>query len=811
MKIYALWASVIMALVLNTCPGEDLQFESTGDSVTSFAGQPALKSADWELFCNHDGSISSIKYLESGVEIPFFEQGQVGPTFYFIADGETVVPELARQSPTLRKGVHEDLSFSIEYKEENGRLMWLMKIRNGMNAPFQPTTLGIRVGLNTYMDHYPDWESRFFPSLIRCEATHFWGYAMSPLGGILAIASPDPIASWSHEYSKSHGRPPNQFEGHRITSLNIDLINALPLPERHPQNLWQILPGEQKVFRIYFDEVSALDNIGAVLAEMTRAPWIDLESTSLEADRSISFAVTSPGDFELEIVKPNGERASAEILDSARPGQFRFSETSQTGLYQIEARAAKGKRSQGSFYVRKPYSWYMDKAMQAVIDYPQRASKTHCEAWYGFYTTYMGAMHNPEHPSIESADQQFQAIFGAILDPATLGLLQVKHRIQNISSLIGILVARYGLFNDEEDIQKALRLAGHLMKAQSADGAYRAGRTHYTSVIYPAKSLMELLHVLETSGLKSKYQSDYDRIAASVKMAVDELERSRTNIQTEGEMTFEDGMISCTALQLAAFALRQTEPQQREKYSEAATAVLTQHECLQQLVVPDARMRSGTHRFWEAQYDVLIGNNFINSPHGWSSWATYANYYAYLLTGQSKYLIRTFNGLNAAMQMIDQKTGKLRWAFMVNPYVEVKQIANNIPGATAMNFPGVHYHVNAYGHNEYIAGESYVDMVSDWFMANANDNDVHEHFKCLSEVALDKAYVIQMAGNNEFLAFNCSVEFGDGVLHIHPSESIIDRVHVNIRDDMEVSVSFAESVKTVKIKQGMTWIDDARQ
>ncbi len=430
----------------------------------------------------------------------------------------------------------------------------------------------------------------------------------------------------------------------------------------------------------------------------------------------------------------------------------------------------------------------------------------HCEAWYGFHTTYLGAIHLPDHPSIEPADEQFQVIFDAILVPETLDLLEVTHRIQNISSLIGILVARYGAFNDEQDIQKAIRLAGNLMQAQSPDGPYRAGRTHYTSVIYPAKSMMELLGVLETSGLKSEYLADYERIAASVKLAIDELERNRTNVQTEGEMTFEDGMISCTALQLAAFALRQTDEQQRERYSAAAIDILSQHECLQQLVIPYARMRSGTHRFWEAQYDVMIANNFLNSPHGWSSWATYANYYAYLLTGQAKYLIRTFNGLDAAMQSIEQVTGKLRWAFMVNPYVQVKQIARNIPGATIMDFPGIHYHVNEYGYNEYIGGEAYVDMVSDWFMANSHDNDVHEHFKCLAEVALNKAYVIQLEGSRDFLAFNCSVELIDDVLHINPSETIIDYVHVNIKDATQARIVFADDVKAVHLNKGMTWV-----
>jgi hypothetical protein len=44
--------------------------------------------------------------------------------------------------------------------------------------------------------------TKFFPTMMRCEKTHFWGYAMSPEGDILTIGSPDSIASWSLDYQK---------------------------------------------------------------------------------------------------------------------------------------------------------------------------------------------------------------------------------------------------------------------------------------------------------------------------------------------------------------------------------------------------------------------------------------------------------------------------------------------------------------------------------------------------------------------------------------------------------------------------------
>ena len=260
-------------------------------------------------------------------------------------------------------------------------------------------------------------------------------------------------------------------------------------------------------------------------------------------------------------------------------------------------------------------------------------------------------------------------------------------------------------------------------------------------------------------------------------------------------------MISCSALQLGKFALMQTDKKAKAKYTKAALEFLVQHDCLEQLMIPDARMRSGSLRFWEAQYDVLMANNFLNSPHGWSSWTTYANYYAYLLTGEEKYLLRTFNGLNSAMQCIDIESGKLRWAFMVNPYVKVTQMNRNIEGATPTFVPGMHYNAYDYSHDEYVMGEGYVDMVSNWFMANSNDNDVHEHFKCLEEVALGKAYVYEKE-DGSFLAFNCKVNYSNTELKVSLSETNISNIHFSLKKSKKVKVEDKE----ISVSKGMSWV-----
>ena len=95
------------------------------------------------------------------------------------------------------------------------------------------------MGIDTYMDKYPDWFGKYFPTLMMNEKTHFYGYLQTPSGHTLGVVSPQPVASWSVDYNLGYQDPaPHWFMGHRIESLNLDLMNALPLPQHCPQDLW---------------------------------------------------------------------------------------------------------------------------------------------------------------------------------------------------------------------------------------------------------------------------------------------------------------------------------------------------------------------------------------------------------------------------------------------------------------------------------------------------------------------------------------------------------------------------------------------
>ena len=100
--------------------------------------------------------------------------------------------------------------------------------------------------------------------------------------------------------------------------------------------------------------------------------------------------------------------------------------------------------------------------------------------------------------------------------------------------------------------------------SQTEDGAYRADfghGVHYTSVTYIAKYMLELAVIEQRLGrAQPEWQERFERHYNSARRAVENLERLRDNIGTEGEHTFEDGMISCTAAQLGHFALLQEDP-----------------------------------------------------------------------------------------------------------------------------------------------------------------------------------------------------------------------------------------------------------
>ena len=741
------------------------------------AQETVLETSGYRCVVREDGTIASLTYPSFGVD--FFSAGQkAGPSFYINDGQETLAATWIGTGELEYSASIDDVAAQLKYQRDPSFLTFEISMKNNGAEVFAPVKAGIALGVDTYMDQYPHWLTKFFPTLLMNEKTHFYGYFQSPQGQVLGIASPDPIASWSVDYNLSYyDIPPHWFYGHRIESVNLDLINTLPLPEHNPQDMWKLEPGEEKTWKVSLVPVTSLESFEQEMAEATGLPMISMDRTSYMPGETAAFTIFA--DSTPEVVMD----ASFKVAEIAKGQWIVEAIMHKAGRYDVTVTAG-DYQSSAVILVNDSWAEVIKDARQAALDNHQKPS-SHVESWYGFHSAFLAARHFPDNEIDTQLDDRFDLIYNKVFDAENAVPRLYEDRIQNTSSTIGMLVDRYEAFGRTEDLEQAAALADWLIaNNQDKGGAYMNGNVKYTSVIYVAKSIMEL-YLAEKNLKEEVWQERAARHYESVKRAIDELVASQGDFQTEGEMTFEDGMISCSALQVGMFALLQEDPASRQHYAQAMMDILESHDCLTQLKVNDGRRRGGTMRFWEAQYDVLMLPNMFNSPHGWSSWRAYASYYAYLLTLDERYLKETFNAAGAFAGLIEQETGKLRWAFVVDPYLRVRQIAAPVEGLTFDDVTTGNPHPDFYGSREFTIGEQYVDMISSWQPVNSQDNDVHEVFKFIEEAVLTNAFIVERE-DGSVVGYNCSVEKRGRRLIVVPAEKQIVNLHQNLKSRYKV-------------------------
>ena len=745
---------------------------------------------------NWEGRISSKGTLEQLIfkgdrhndTIPFFlKESNAGPTFYANMGNSdlrsTWIPDGYRSFRASIKGVECRLT----HKEWKGQPAMEITMENKGNVPFQPVKAGIRLGIDTYMDKFPDWFGKYFPTLMMNEKTHFYGYMQTPAGHTLGIVSPQPVASWSVDYNLGYQDPaPHWFMGHRIESLNLDLMNALPLPAHCPQDLWNLKQGERRTWIVAFVHIPTPEKFEETLHQVADIPMLRMPRTTFRPGETATFEMlgTTPA---IEITDDQGNALKATVTSKSGGNLKEVScLLPATGLYTLKV-TDNGKQAQGILSARSSWQQTLEHAREGALKYHQKAT-SHIESWYGFHSSFIAAKYFPRKPLDEALRSRFDYLFELLHDTREMKPLFHTSRIQNTSGTIGLLVDKYEAYGDIEDLKKASRLADWLANTwQRKDGAYVNHNTVYTSVIYVAKSMLELTLAERELGQKDPmWKKAAQRHYASAKRAVDQLVASQGDFQTEGELTFEDGMISCSALQIGMLALMQEDEKERRHYTDAMLQILESHDCLTQLRVPDARRRGGTMRYWEAQYDVQMLPNMFNSPHGWSGWRAYATYYAYLLTGNERWLRETYNAMGTFSHLIDYRTGDLRWAFVVDPYLKVKQACSADTHVTADSLSFGNPHPELYDTREFVIGEQYVNMTSDWQTVNTQDNDVHELFKCIGESMLTNAFIIEQA-NGEITGYNCQVTRQGNCLNVKASERQITNLHCNLKNAFSVT------------------------
>jgi len=183
----------------------------------------------WQVYISeNNGTISRYETLINGswAPIPFRLDDKAGPSWMGID------LKLIDKNHFRFKGQQDSITYAIQYLTQDKHLVVRFEIKNNGDKIFEPFRTRAYLGVDAEMRRFPQWNDKFFPTLLRCEKTHAWGYFMSPMGRIFAFTSKEPIASYAINYINEEKLEWNW--GHQIKTASLDFMHALPLPERHP-------------------------------------------------------------------------------------------------------------------------------------------------------------------------------------------------------------------------------------------------------------------------------------------------------------------------------------------------------------------------------------------------------------------------------------------------------------------------------------------------------------------------------------------------------------------------------------------------
>ena len=165
-------------------------------SMGAFSQSTVWKHTGWEARISDKGYLEQIifKDKKGNDTIPFFRSGQgnCGPSFYAEISGKEITAAWIPDGYLSYRSTIDQVECRLTYQSWKGQPALKVTLENKGNVPFQPTKAGLKLGIDTYMDKYPDWFGKYFPTLMRNEKTHFYGYLQTPAGHALGIVSPQP-------------------------------------------------------------------------------------------------------------------------------------------------------------------------------------------------------------------------------------------------------------------------------------------------------------------------------------------------------------------------------------------------------------------------------------------------------------------------------------------------------------------------------------------------------------------------------------------------------------------------------------------
>ncbi|MEE8306938.1 MAG: twin-arginine translocation signal domain-containing protein, partial [Gammaproteobacteria bacterium] len=287
------------------------------ESNRAWGQQATVDEENLRFKTTEDGQISTFEVRKDDTwkSVPFRtdEQG----TSWYVRDSEGVKHpvRMARVPGHANRfeGVYQDVHFGLSFALSGNALEMTATLTNKGETPFNPMTAGMHIGFDSFQPKYPEWNYKLVPKAIRCEPTHHWGHALSPFGQIIGWVCPSPVASYTIDYANGYG-----LKG--IYTANIDFINQLPLPARHPQNLTGLKPGETTSWTVYLMEIGSLDEVKSELASRGDVPIFDAEYYTVAPGQETRVTVFGPKVKTLTATNSDGKEIT---ISPAKTGNGR--------------------------------------------------------------------------------------------------------------------------------------------------------------------------------------------------------------------------------------------------------------------------------------------------------------------------------------------------------------------------------------------------------------------------------------------------------------------------------------------------------
>ncbi|MDR3268742.1 MAG: hypothetical protein LBT83_06710, partial [Tannerella sp.] len=295
---------------------------------------------------NEKGGLTNLYFPDTGNDtVQFHSEEFAGPSL-FLNEQALALNTNGKEGNYV--GSTETLDYGLDYSSSGNQFAITVKCRNRSGKDLENLQFSLQLGINTVMASYPAWRTVYFPTLLRCEQTHFWGYMMNPNGGIITIASPDPVASYHLQYNNYQFDWPKVFgSGHLIRTVTLDLLNPQPLPAGNPLHADRLKKDETRTWTIYLGSVKNLAEVIPATAALTKAPTITADVYTVSEGENVNLTVYGSKQPQLTVTSPDGEKQNLDLKRSKNGVyQVAYTPSSGKGVYQLTAKTPDGKISE---------------------------------------------------------------------------------------------------------------------------------------------------------------------------------------------------------------------------------------------------------------------------------------------------------------------------------------------------------------------------------------------------------------------------------------------------------------------------------